>query len=159
MSQSDDSAVGFGVVMILAGVAALAWGRRRVALAESSRTWPSVPGTIVASTVGSYRSGEALGRRYYPAVRYTYAVGGREYRSKRIQFDELATNRTQEHIAAILARKYPLGATVPVYYDPSRPGRSVLEPGQTGAHGCGPYGCAFIVVGLFVIVYFGLLRA
>ena len=151
----DDSAVFMGCVFILTGLAGFAWTWSRQRLGRSTHGWPTVRGRVVTSEVRSYRSGEGGGRQPYPSVVYEYEVGGRRFRSKRIHFDELVSS--QARVGATV-RTYSAGAEVTVYYDPRRPGRSVLEPGAPGACSCSVYGCAFVFLGLFFIIYLGFLK-
>ncbi|MGH9849160.1 MAG: DUF3592 domain-containing protein, partial [Blastocatellia bacterium] len=104
------------------------------------------------SAVRHYGITESARRRYYPAVRYRYEVDGRTYSGKRLYFDEVAST---ERWAARLARKYPVGATVPVYFDPANPERALLEPRLSGSFNYGCLGCSFIALGLFFVLYLG----
>lgn len=92
--------------------------------------WPSVPGTVLVSTV-QLRVGAAgpeggRSRAYHPVVVYAYTVGGRPYQGQRIFFgDSLGTGWPGP--AQRTAARFPVGATVPVYYDPANPAQAVLE--------------------------------
>lgn len=98
-------------------------GRRRTA-AE----WATAPGTIVASTIQVSRTGKT--RHEVPAVAYTYVVGGTVLTGTRVRVgDELGRTRiagTGSSAADTVAR-YPVGATVTVFYDPSDPTSAALE--------------------------------
>ena len=152
MTPTDLSAVVAGALFILGGLVLLVVRRRRSALSRASRSWPTVSGTVLASEVRRYGVTESAGRRYYPAVTYRYEVDGRTYSGKRMYFDEVGST---ESWAAELARKYPVGSTVPVYYDPASPERALLEPRRSGSYNYGCIGCSFIALGIFFVVYLG----
>ncbi len=105
--------------------------------------WPSVSGTIVASTVESFRkrlnnskSGTPV-TLYRPVVEFVYTVNGHDYRSKQIKL--LTEVSGQQSYAEKVAAKYPAGSTVDVHYDPANPGNAALE---------NPTGMAWIVLAL-----------
>ena len=92
---------------------------------KASLDWPTAPGTVIKSGVGTI----ARGRRtdYVPAVDYTYTVGTAAHTGHRVHFT--AFDRRAYDDAAAIAARYPVGATVVVHYDPQQPDESVLEPG------------------------------
>ncbi len=152
MTPTDPSAVVAGALFILGGLVLLVVRRRRSALSRASRSWPTVSGTVLASEVRHYGITESARRRYYPAVTYRYEVDGRTYSGKRMYFDEVAST---ESWAAELARKYPVGSTAPVYYDPADPECALLEPRLSGSFNYGCLGFSLIAVGVFFVVYLG----
>ena len=87
--------------------------------------WVSTPGTILMTTIQVQRTGNA--RREVPVVMYAYRVGQEAFQGSRIRVgDELGTLTVAGHARNVLAR-YPVGASVPVYYDPTNPTDSALE--------------------------------
>ena len=67
---------------------------------------------------------------YTLRFRYEFNVGGSRYEGTQITAgDAVDTRRFGE-----FRNLYRAGNTVAVYYDPSNPGRSVLEPGLTTTH-------------------------
>ena len=60
-------------------------------------------------------------------MEYAFCYDGIEYRGKNIR-SHLAVYNFKGPAARLCAR-YPSGASVEVYVDPSNPARSVLEPG------------------------------
>jgi hypothetical protein len=96
-----------------------------------ARHWPATTGTVITSTTVSYK--KAPGDPGYdmhdtevvnePRVEYEYRVGKKKYRGRRIDLGEKTSGYELE---AILDR-YPVGATVTVYYDPADPHTAVLE--------------------------------
>ncbi len=91
---------------------------------RSSRGWPTTPGTIT-SAAGRAHSNRGSLSYYYPVVSYAYQVAGRSYTSSRIAFGlpQSAAHNTREAAAA----HYPLGSTVPVFYNSRNPADAVLE--------------------------------
>lgn len=116
-----------------AGVlAARAWRDQRRAWA--ARRWPRTVGRVVASdirattvrvrvstSVGRYRSAT----RYAPNVVYEYAVGGVPYRSARLHLGARVV-ASDAGPAERVVRRYPLGRSVTVSYDPSNPAEATL---------------------------------
>jgi hypothetical protein len=91
-------------------------------------------------------SGEATTVTNIPTVEYEFAVAGTTYRGARISIGDDSGGANTE---ATLAR-YPVGATVTVYYDPADPTDCVLE--RDIPRGVGS-GCAlFAAVGTAVVV-------
>jgi len=144
-----------GLMFFLGGFA-LFIGVREIVGARSSRNWPSVDGTVIRSKVrvsesrGTDSSGKSTTTYDYEAdIGYRYAVGdGAALQGDRLSFGGL-TNRA---IAERTVKKYPVGATVKVYYDPGKPEQSVLEPGYSG-------GMLFMPIMGTVVVGCGLLSA
>jgi hypothetical protein len=114
------------------GAAAWACGYAVIQFARAllARRWPTVEGEIVdARIVQSWGRND---REYLEsAVRYRYDVAGQLYSSNRVRFGQLTPNswiptRNFPLAAAALARRYPRGKQVRVYYNPRRPDRSIL---------------------------------
>lgn len=98
----------------------------------AARKWPTATGRIVESQaearrISKSRIGENMIEnsevRNFAAVRYAFNVGRAKYHGNRIGFGENAGNAG---IAETLKR-YPKGAEVTVYYDPSNPKNCVLD--------------------------------
>ena len=89
---------------------------------RASRRWPHAPGRIVA---WGGHEGTRASHDSVASLTYEYAVDGRTYRSRRVDY---AGRGAGAGAGAVLARYAP-GAEVAVRYDPRRPARSVLEPG------------------------------
>jgi hypothetical protein len=90
-------------------------------LADQSRGWPKVKGAVMEGF--DFSISGAL------TFSYQYSVNGRLYSSKRPFFansyKKLGREKTDELIS-----KYSLGQEIDVYYNPSKPEMSVLEPGR-----------------------------
>ena len=99
--------------------------------ARKTARWPSVVGRVIASGVKSRkkRPGDA-GYNFSdtevtnePRVVYEYKIANRKYHCERITIAERIGG---DDLEAFLAR-YPVGASVTVYYDPDDPKSAVLE--------------------------------
>lgn len=91
--------------------------------------WPSVPGRVLSSKVVQRKAGGIGGDesdaelRNFAEVTYEYQVQGRKFSASRVSIGEdLGNFQVQETIA-----KYPKGAKVTVFYNPTKPGEAVLE--------------------------------
>ena len=122
-------------IVVLAGsiglcVLLLFIGMRRYS--KQAANWPSVRGRIVSSRVEEYqeRIDGTLRTSYRPAIEFSYAVRGREWRSTQIKagLEMSGTRASAEKIVA----KYPEGGEVEVHYDPANPSNAALE-NPTGA--------------------------
>lgn len=118
-----------GAVFLVLGIVMFFLRRRSAEKQAASPHWPTAAGTIVDSRVHTFRN---KGRDYHTArVGYTYQAGGKEHRSQRITWGGNPYSRQPDEAQATLAR-YPVGATVPVHYNPQKPEESVLEPKAKG---------------------------
>ncbi len=102
-------------------VARKAWRETRV------RRWPQVIGRITASGLQPRRRRfgmEATKLDNIPALAYEFSVAGRPYVGSRLN---LNTEYAGVDVGAVAAR-YPVGALVPVYYDPADPSDCLLDP-------------------------------
>ncbi|MGZ5872974.1 MAG: DUF3592 domain-containing protein [Bradyrhizobium sp.] len=130
------------VAIILVIVVSKLWEARRAA------AWPQAAGRIVKSTIEARRdqsAGEATTVTNVPVVEYEFAVAGTTYRGTRISIGEDSGGANTDTTLA----RYPVAATVMVYYDPADPTDCVLErdiPREFGR------GCALIVaIGAIVV--------
>jgi hypothetical protein len=102
----------------------------------ATESWPTTTGRVIESSVTEGRAYTTRGSRrrshpiFTPQVRYQYTIDDRTFEGDRIALD-LVTYRTADEATAVIAR-YPVGAAVPVSYDPARSDQSVLEPGRDG---------------------------
>jgi hypothetical protein len=101
----------------------------------SAQRWPSVEGEI-ASTRLVHRY-EQDGDTDYEYVAYRYEVDGKPYRNDRVRFGPQVVPSSimptvdpepnSPYAAAALARRYPRGTSVRVYYNPRDPADSTLH--------------------------------
>lgn len=124
-------------VFLLAAVAAAAWTAGRqlsdLAKARASRGWPYTAGRVVRSEVTreSYAMGETE-QVQVPAIEYVYTTSGRDWHGRTVSFGPRLYT-TFRGRADDVCRRYFTGAEVAVYYDPSDPSRSCLEPSEAGS--------------------------
>lgn len=99
------------------------WRQHQMALA--ARDWPSVPGQIVESRPATrfVQQGNRQIRVVDLVLRYDYQVSGRTWSSDRVS----ATSLSSEQVPELLQR-YPVGASVQVYVNPTHPEQAVLQP-------------------------------
>ncbi|HEY0038243.1 MAG TPA: DUF3592 domain-containing protein [Longimicrobium sp.] len=103
---------------------------RRLRAGAATRAWPAAAGRI---TYSGFRrelttDGEGGSHELFAAeVRYTYQVDGATLQGETIHLNgEPSASRAR---AERLARRYPEGAAVRVFYDLDDPSRAVLERG------------------------------
>ena len=92
---------------------------------DAAQAWPSVMGTVLSSGVESRRSGNSIST--YPVVIYQYQVNGQVYQGKMIKAGEQFFSVRVIGDAHATSARYPVGAQVMVYYNPSNPKESALE--------------------------------
>jgi hypothetical protein len=121
MSRPRRVTIGFGLAMILFAIGFMIWDHQRIGAANG---WPSAEGRVVESWVAARGSGRAA-HVFTPMVRYEYRVGGRTFRNASLyltafqDYDDAAG--AQEFLLS-----YPVGAVVPVHYNPANPQDSAL---------------------------------
>lgn len=107
------------VVGAFFGAVALSMGIKVSRESARTRSWPTVPGRVLAKSVG-----RTIGRGPAQALRvkYAYTVDGKELESERVHpLGEVGYPDAQAKIDA-------LPDPVPVHYDPKDPSRSFLLP-------------------------------
>ena len=110
------------LIMLTTGAGNVIWAGARMMPALRSLSWPSTEGEILA------RDLDSSPLRYNPVVEYRYEVGGSQFRGHRISFAPTMTVSDADRALGTF-HKYLPGRKVDVYYDPTHPERSVLEPG------------------------------
>jgi hypothetical protein len=110
------------VVLVVVAIAAKMLEVRKAA------AWPTAVGRVVKSGTGADHhrfAGEATTVKTMPAVEYEFSAGSRTMRGNRISVGEDSGGANTE----ATLRRYPVGATVTVFYDPANPKNCVLERG------------------------------
>ena len=136
-------------VLGLIGVVMLIVGLRTRQKAQTSQSWPAVPGLITHSQVDSRTTRSRSGNRtttrtsYYPVIRYSYNVGGMQMEGNRITFGGVNTGLVA---ATAMCNKYPAGSQVNVFFDPQKPKDAVLVPGASGTLGTILFGIFFLIL-------------
>lgn len=116
-----------GLFVAAIGVVMALWGLSQRSKANfiigAARQWPSAAGTITAAEVR--REGTSRNATYVPVVRYEYEVDGRKHVGDRLRAGYLKVG--WRSTAERMLQPYPVGAGVPVRYDPADPDSSLLE--------------------------------
>jgi hypothetical protein len=135
-------------IFFLVGAGLSVWGWTILQNARASASWPTAQGRITRMEVTHSTDSEG-GDSYRPEVAYEYLVNDRSYESYTIKFGENSYGNRRE--AEEIAARYPVGQSVPVYYDPADPERSVLEPGVSlGSYIVLGIGVLFVAISLIV---------
>jgi hypothetical protein len=122
------STVFFGLLFVIGGYCLVHFvGSPILEHAQASTHWPSVEGKITRSEVTTSRDSKGK-TKYHTHVEYSYAVEGQALTNNVVWFgDDYSSSNRSTH--AEVANRYPLGQTVKVFYDPSQPSLTALEPG------------------------------
>lgn len=90
--------------------------------------WPQTMGTVLSATVQVAQRGNT--RQEAPLVLYAYQVDGQVFQGHRVRASD-DTGRIRltdaDTSASNTVARYPSGAPVVVYYDPTNPANSALE--------------------------------
>jgi hypothetical protein len=100
---------------------------------SDTATFKSIEGRLVSSS--TYTSKWKKKIYYHYSIEYEFTVGGKNYRSDEITFNN--NYSLDQEFAQTYISKYPVGKKVTVYYDPHDPSFSVLEPEEWGDSGLG----------------------
>lgn len=115
--------VALGVLLTIAGLVLLSLYFHDIWIGYQSQAWPSVAGQTVSSKV-IYLIGTYSGS-WSCVAEYVYEVDDVKYSGR-----SRGTGGSSREEARTMANlKYARGSSVNVYYDPSNPKTSVIEPG------------------------------
>ncbi len=114
-------------IVVIGGIGYFLYKRNQQSEAyrQSTQNWVSTTGTVLMSSVQSKHTGRS--HTLYPVVVYVYAVNGQSYQSQRIKAGEQFLNIRVSGQAHATVARYPIGATVTVFYDPANPSECALE--------------------------------
>ena len=120
-----------GIVFVLLGLHLLRWSRRQRKVAASAVRWPVALGHVVESHV-SYARPKTDDSDLLVFL-YRYEVDGVLHASRQIDLfsPEYAVGLEG---AERVVKSYPQGSQVRVYYDPSNPSVSAIEPENSAAY-------------------------
>ncbi len=107
-------------VLGVIGAAIFLFGAWYVYQGLASASWPAADGKILYSRARTGRSAETL-------LWYEYHVDGRRYLAS--NYRNGGNGTPFDDVAKEAAKRYPVGRTVTVYYDPGDPSNALLEPG------------------------------
>ncbi len=120
------------LVLALAGVIffVIPFGYSSYATQSQSQSWPTVEGTILKSSLTSYespsRDGNSSTPMYNADIRTRYQIKGVSYQIIEVYKGQSVGGSSTYRTHANLLRRFPKGAIVNVYYDPSEPSSAVL---------------------------------
>jgi hypothetical protein len=151
-----------GVGLLVAGIVLAKVFETDVSTAVESKSWPSVQGEILSSEIVlEKRHMESVHKDVsVPKVLYAYTVDGTRHEGRRIRFHHSGQDAFlgRPQVEKLIAG-YPVGKTVPVYYDPGDPSESVLERGaQHIERTTGWFYLLFAVAGSLSILIFVVAR-
>jgi Protein of unknown function (DUF3592) len=108
-----------GFIAIVIGVCSGAYLVWSLIVQRGSKRWLQTTGEMLESNVEEDSDG------WRPRVRYSYVVQGKRYANERLYFH--LSNSSTERAATKHLSPYPVGKTVPVYYNPRHPEDAVLD--------------------------------
>lgn len=120
-----------------------------------AKRWPAADGRVRSSGVIRTVDTEKGREKYAPGVVYDYEVAGKPYRGARVTACDWSS--TSKSACERVVAPYKAGAVLPVYYDPAKPERSLLEPGVPLFAAVGAACCLFMA-GIAGASALGLLR-
>ena len=122
-----------GSLFFLIGSIATIWGVKTFLSAQATEEWPQVEGKVTASEVTRKRTrggGKGIKQRktnYTAEISYDYVIDGEALSSDRFSYGNYSSSN-RENADSIVA-EFPVGKTVPVFYDPENPESAVLKMG------------------------------
>jgi len=114
-------------------------GMQEFLRARDSTHWPTVEGKITSMEVDGRYSDTVRDSTFgfNADMEYAYTVEGREYRGDRLTFrpeaagPSTSSDRHGKLRAEQIAKEYPVGRFVQVYYSPRNPKQAILKPGTS----------------------------
>lgn len=119
-------------VFMLVGVILTLVGIFNLVKASASKRWPSTNGKVIDAKVRVSTSTDNEGSTstsYVPHIEYEYRVNNAPYTSTRRTIGSGQTGYGSRNRANAIVEQYPVGKSVPVYYDPQNPKYGVLQTG------------------------------
>lgn len=138
----------FGGIFVACGVIFSGMGLYFMWEGWQSESWPTATGRIISHEIDIDTDDEG-DTDYTPRIRYSYTVDDQRYTGTRIAILGRSYNSQREAQAKL--DEYPIESQPTVYYKPSAPEQSVLEPGLTFGNYIFPFiGLIFVLVGIFM---------
>jgi hypothetical protein len=139
----------FPLIFLGVGLLLLTIGALQIYRGEQSKEWPTVPGVITVAELGKQSDRDSDGRTsttYRADISYDYLVNDTAYVNGNVHFGSMQSS--DPSTARAVLKRYPVGKSVTVYYNPARPQQAVLEPGVAAVAWILPaLGLLFAVVG------------
>jgi hypothetical protein len=110
----------------------------------SSRHWPSVTGFVLNSKFEK-NPGSGNDVSYVAEIKYSYEIVGKTYTNDDLGYEREAAD---DDVRSLI-QEHPDGSKITVYYDPSRPSRSIVIPGLGLMHWVL---CAISAMPLFLLI-------
>ena len=135
-NKSETSKVIIAIILVgglIMGMGLLAFvtGIRELIDANASSNWPAVERTITRAEIKVTEQTRTKSTKreysYEAEIEYEFSINKSPVKGDRIKYGEV----TNKEIAERMVKKYPVGKQVKIYYDPSNPKKSVLEPGYS----------------------------
>lgn len=150
----------FALIFTILGIVLLATSKSKKPKSQPVLNWPSVPCQILSATLLPQPSTDPALQLFEPQIIYSFLVNNQSFTGNRISFVRLIGNYADS--LAILQR-YPIGAIVPVYFNPQLPQDCVLElpgkPRQKSTEGL-VFGIISLVIALilWLLLVIGILQ-
>lgn len=151
-------AAGFGVVLGIIGIVLIILYLRNKSKSKASQSWPSVEGQIVERKVKVSTSTDEDGftsTSYLPQITYSYTVDGTVYESHRVAFGSTPSYNANQKAEEFLT-PYVEGASVKVFYNPEKPGESVLNQTMRSMTAGLVVGIIFVVITVCLFCFAGV---
>lgn len=154
--------IGLGGILGIIGIVLIILYFRNKSKSKASQAWPSVTGQIVERKVTvntSYDEDGISSTSYLPQITYTYTVNGLDYEAHRFAFGSTPSFNSNKKAEEFLL-PYSQGAAVRVFYNPEKPGESVLTQAMRNMTAGLVVGIVFVVAMtcMFCFAGVGLLR-
>lgn len=140
-----------GALMLFSGLGVLGIGFVLLC-AESfthglrSNRWADVEATVTATLVKEVMQPRSTNLAFRPQIDYSYQWAGHSYRGGLLSYG--SNSSSDPDFARETLEQFPVGKTIRIKVDPSRPDRSVIRPGADGLHWVYALaGLAFVGVG------------
>ena len=147
--------VGFLLLLGLAlAVFGLVYYRRGSARFAAAKSWVETKGTIMSSAITTHTqtANDMVSTSYRAQAAYRYQAAGAEREGKRVFLCARTDWNSEKQAQAWLAAN-PVGATVPVWFDPGNPADSALtlnKPSLVAAIVLTTVGVAATIIALFL---------
>jgi hypothetical protein len=138
-----------GAIMVVAGL-------RQASRARQTRGWTRTTGRIIESRVQTSLMETEVERkeRFAFAIRYAYDARGRTHESTQVWIGSSPAAETDDpETARGWVERFPLGAEVPVWFDPAEPSQAVLVPelGNRQGRVAAVFGAVMAAIGFFLL--------
>ncbi len=118
----------FFLAFLLLGMWCLALGTIKATEGLKARSWPKAKGRVISSRIQEMKTQQKIRiARLCFDIDYLYLVGDEVYDGHRVNVGWRCFG--SESKINEMARRYPSGRQVDVYYNPQNPSISMLEPG------------------------------